>query len=158
MKQPLGYVRSAHPLHVCKIDKALYGLKQAPRAWYNRLNMKLIILGFVTSKADTSLFIYNKARVTIYQLVYVDDIIITSSSSTTVTTLLDDLRLEFALKDLGVLHYFLGMQVTRIKDGRILSQEKYASDILQKDGMVKCKPVQTPLVTSEKLSISSGTP
>jgi hypothetical protein len=58
MKQPPGYVSLAHPLHVCKLDKVLYGLKQAPRASYSRLSMKLIRLKFVTSKADTSLFIY----------------------------------------------------------------------------------------------------
>jgi hypothetical protein len=74
--------------------------------------MKLIKLGFITSKADTSQFIYNKARVTIYLLVYVDDIIVTSSSSAAVKALLEDLRSEFALKDLGDLHYFLGVQVT----------------------------------------------
>jgi hypothetical protein len=155
MKQPPWYVSSAHPLHVCKLDKALYGLKQAPRAWYNRLSIKLIKLGYVTSKADTSLFIY-KSRVTIYLLVYVDGIIITSSSSAVLTTLLEDLRGEFALKDLGALHYFLGMQVTRSKDGLTLSQEKYALELLQKPVMVKCKSVCTPLVTSEKLSINSG--
>jgi hypothetical protein len=84
------------------------------------------------------LFDYNKARVTIYLLVYVDDIIVTSSSSDVVTTLLDNLHSEFSLKDLGVLHYFLGMQVTRTKDGLTLSQEKYALEILHKSGMVKC--------------------
>jgi hypothetical protein len=92
--------------------------------------MKLIKLGFVTSKADTSLFIYHKARVTIYLLVYVDDIIVTSSTPVAVTTLLEGLHSEFALKDLGVLHYFLGMQVSRTRDSLVLSQEKYASEIL----------------------------
>jgi hypothetical protein len=157
MKQPQGYVNPAHLLHVCKFDKALYGLKQALRAWYSRLSMKLIRLGFVTSKADASLFIYNKAWVTIYLLVYVDGIIVTSSLSMVVKALLEDLRSEFALKDLGDLHYFLGVQVTRTKDDLTLSQEKFASEILQKAGMVKCKPVRTPLVTSEKLLADGGT-
>jgi histone deacetylase 1/2 len=60
MSQPAGYVDEAHPDYVCELDKALYGLKQAPRAWYARLCNKLMALGFVPSKADTSLFYYNK--------------------------------------------------------------------------------------------------
>jgi hypothetical protein len=77
------------------------------------LSAKLVRLGFQVSKADTSLFIYNKSRVTIILLVYVDNIIVTSSSQAAVTSLLDDLRSDFALKDLGDLRYFLGIQVTR---------------------------------------------
>jgi hypothetical protein len=80
MKQPPCYVDSNFPQHVCKLGKALYGLKEAPRAWYSKLSVKLVRLGFKISKADTSLFIYNKSGVTIFLLVYVDDIIITSSS------------------------------------------------------------------------------
>jgi hypothetical protein len=143
-------------MFVCKLDKALYGLKQAPRAWYNRLCVKLVQLGVVICKADTSLFIYNKKGVTMYLLVYVDDIIVISSSSRAVTTLLHDLRSDFALKDLGELHYFLGVQVKKLNDGLSLSQEKYASEILHRVGMTKCKPVKTPLVTSEKLSAKAG--
>jgi hypothetical protein len=123
MKQPPGYVDSAYLMHVCKLDKALYGLKQAPRAWYNRLSVKLVQLGFIVSKADTSLFIYNKASVCVYLLVYVDDIIVTSSSPAAVNALLQDLGSEFALKDLGELHYFLGVQVTQTKDDLVLSQD-----------------------------------
>jgi hypothetical protein len=85
MKQLPGYEDSSHPPHVCKLDKALYGLKHAPREWYNRLSAKVAQLGFVISKADTSLFIYNKFGIIIYLLVYVDDIIVTSSSSSAVT-------------------------------------------------------------------------
>jgi hypothetical protein len=60
------------------------------------------------------------------------------------------------LKDLGDLNYFLGIQVTRTRDGLILSQEKYASDVMHKVGMQKCKPVRTPLAVLGKISISSG--
>ena len=56
MKQPPGFEKD--PRMVCKLDKAIYGLKQAPRAWYSRLSSKLLDLGFVTSKSDTSLFIF----------------------------------------------------------------------------------------------------
>jgi hypothetical protein len=133
---------------VCKLDKALYGLNQAPRAWYSKLSAKLVKLGFMISKADTSLFIYNKARVIIYLVVYVDDIVVTSCSQDVIMTLLQDLRYDFALKDLGELHYFLGIQVTKQRDELLLTQEKYATEILQRASMQKYKTVKTPLAAS----------
>ena len=60
MKQPPGFERKSNPSFVCKLYKALYGLKQAPRAWYSCISHKMQSLGFVPSKSDTSLFIYNK--------------------------------------------------------------------------------------------------
>jgi hypothetical protein len=157
MRQPPGYVDTSKSNHVCKLDKALYGLKQAPRAWYSHLSNKLKALGFKASKADTSLFIYTKNNVAIYLLVYIDDIIVTSSCSAAVVALLKDLNTEFALKDLGDLVYFLGIQVKRQDDGIVLCQEKYATDLLPKVGMNNCKVVATPLFTSKKLSLEGGT-
>ena len=156
MHQPPGYEDPSHPNYVCKLDKALYGLKQAPRAWYARLCSKLQCLGFVPSKADTSLFYYSKRGHSIFVLVYVDDIIVASSSSQATDALLVDLRAEFALKDLGDLHFFLGIEVKRGRDGLTLTQERYALDILKRSGMQLCKPVDTPLSPTEKLSIESG--
>lgn len=72
-----------------------------------------------------SLFIYRKGQVTTFMLIYVDDIIITSSSQDAVDALLQDLRKDFALKDLGDLHYFLGIEVKKGRDGILLSQQKY---------------------------------
>lgn len=158
MKQPPGFVSSTHPSYVCKLAKALYGLKQAPRAWYSRLSAKLVCLGFKPSQADTSLFIFRKGSVQIFLLIYVDDIIVASSSSDAVDALLCDLRADFALKDLGSLHYFLGIEVHTRSDGLLLTQEKYTKDILHRAGMLKCKPVSTPLAINEKLSLSDGTP
>jgi hypothetical protein len=109
MNQPPGYEDPKFPNHVCRLDKAIYGLKQAPQAWYSRLSTKLVQLGFETSKADTSLFIYKKGSTTIYLLIYVDDIVVASSSNEANEAMLADLKQEFALKDLGPLHYFLGI-------------------------------------------------
>jgi hypothetical protein len=132
------------------------GLNMHP-AWYSRLSMKLKQLDFVASKADTSLFIYNKKGAMMYLLIYVDDIIISRSSSKAIDALLHDLNAEFALKDLGKLHYFLGIQVEEKDVGLVLSQEKYAADLLKRAGMKNCKPVGTPLFTYQKLSIEVGT-
>jgi hypothetical protein len=159
MSQPPGYEDLAFPNHVCKLDKAIYGLKQAPRAWYSRLSTKLLQPRFEMSKGDTSLFIYAKGKVTIFLLIYVDDIIVTSSSSEAITSLLSDLRSDFALKNLGDLHYFLGIEVKKVKDGGILlTQKKYATDILAKAGMSKYKTVGTPFPLSEQYSAYKGTP
>jgi hypothetical protein len=138
------------------LDKTIYGLKQAPRAWYSRLSTKLQMLGFVPSKGDTSIFFVKCGSVIIYVLVYVDDIIVASSSLEDTSALLCDLERDFALKDLGELHYFLGIEVTKINDGIMLSQGKYAKELLKKTGMFSCKPAQTPLSTMEKLSSHIG--
>jgi histone deacetylase 1/2 len=156
IQQPPGYTDKVHPSYVCKLDKAMYGLKQAPRTWYARLCGKLQQLGFVPSKADTSLFYFNKGGCTMFVLVYVDDIIVASSSQVATDALLRNLQSDFALKDLGDLHYFLGIEVKRLEDGLLLSQWRYASEILTKAGMKNCKSIDTPLSTSEKLSIGSG--
>jgi hypothetical protein len=89
-------------------------------------------------------------------LIYVDDIIVESSTKEAMIALLKDLKKDFSLKDLGELHYFLVIEVNKVQDGLILTQEKYASDLLKKAGMSRCKPVSTPLSTSEKLSLHEG--
>jgi hypothetical protein len=79
MQQPPGFEDPRYPQHVYKLQRALYGLKQSPRAWYARLSDKLHELGFISSKANTSLFIFHHDGVTIYMLVYVDDIFLAGS-------------------------------------------------------------------------------
>jgi len=93
-----------------------------------------------------------------YILIYVDDIIVASSSPEGTKVLLEALRSDFALKDLGELHYFLGIEVSKVRDGIVLSQAKYANDVLKRTGMQQCKPASTPMSASEKLSAYEGTP
>jgi hypothetical protein len=87
-------------------------------------------LGFNSSKADSSLFFYYDSSCTMFALVYVDDVIVASSSMKFTNVLVQQLNREFALKDLGDLHYFLGIQVKRTRDEVLMTQEKYALDIL----------------------------
>jgi hypothetical protein len=84
---------------VCKLQKALYGLKQAHRAWYSWLSTKLLEMGFVGSKSDQSLFLFNIDSLVMFVLVYVDDIVITSSVPSIIDKLIQELQSEFAIKD-----------------------------------------------------------
>jgi hypothetical protein len=104
------------------------------------------------------MFFYNHGNTHVFILVYVDDIIVVSSSEQATKALMWDLQKEFAIKDLGDLHYFLGIEVAKKRDGLLLTQEKYASDLLKRVGMSDCKPIATPLSTSETLSSYEGTP
>jgi histone deacetylase 1/2 len=158
MQQPPGFEDARYPSHVCKLQRALYGLKQSPRAWYARLSALLYQLGFVSSKADTSLFIYSRKGIQIYMLVYVDDIVIAGSTPDAVDVLVRSLSATFPIKDLGPLDYFLGLEASFNSGGMMVTQRKYALDLLHRVSMENCKSTSTPLATGDRLSRESGTP
>jgi hypothetical protein len=106
MQQPPGFEDAQYPSHVCKLQRAIYGLKQSPRAWYARLSTRLHELGFVSSKADTSMFIFHRDGISIFMLVYVDDIVIAGSTSTAVSWFAHSPR-PFLLRILVVWSAFL---------------------------------------------------
>ncbi|GJT96875.1 retrovirus-related pol polyprotein from transposon RE1 [Tanacetum coccineum] len=149
MEQPPGFIDPQFPNHVCKLSKALYGLKQAPRAWFHRLSSFLLAHGFVCSRADTSLFVFTKDSCIMYLLVYVDDLILTGNNESLLTSFTTRLNQEFAIKDLGDLSYFLGLEVSYTNDGLFLSQAKYATDVLTRAALLDSKPVSTPLAANE---------
>jgi histone deacetylase 1/2 len=157
MRQPPGFEDPTRPHHLCHLQKAIYGLKQAPRAWHARLSSVLGSLGFRASTADTSLFILSRSGLTMFLLVYVDDIIVISSSSSATERLIRAMGAAFAVKDLGRLHYFLGIEVHHQSSSLVLSQKKYAIDLLQRAGMLKCAPASTPMTVTDRLSAHEGT-
>ncbi|KAJ9545524.1 hypothetical protein OSB04_025231 [Centaurea solstitialis] len=158
MHQPPGFFNTRLPDHVCKLRKSLYGLNQAPRAWYQRFANYLLTIGFVCSKSDTSLFVYNQGDDIAYLLLYVDDIVITASSTALKESIIAALKREFDMTDLGPLSYFLGIAVTRNANSMFLSQRKYIDEIIKRANMETCKPVNTPVDTHSKLSIHTGEP
>jgi histone deacetylase 1/2 len=149
MKQPPGFVDSSLPSHVCRLHKPLYGLKQAPRAWYTHISDFLLSIGFRASKVDTSLFILSDGTNIFYLLVYVDDILLTGNNSAMLHHLIQLLSSEFKLRDLGVVHYYPGIEVQSTGMGLMLRQHKNILDILTHAGMTSCKPVDTPVSPSK---------
>jgi len=140
------------------LQRSLYGLKQAPQAWYQRFATYLRQLGFSTSSSDTSLFVLQDGGATVYLLLYVDDIVLTASTPALLRRITERLHSEFAMTDLGDLHHFLGISITRSSEGLFLSQRQYALDLLQRAGMAECHSTSTPVDGRAKLSASEGTP
>nr|XP_020155993.1 uncharacterized mitochondrial protein AtMg00810-like [Aegilops tauschii subsp. strangulata] len=89
-------------------------------------------------------------------LLYIDDIILTTCTLDLLRQLTDHLRVEFAIKDLGPLHYFRDVEVVRRSSGFFLHQGKYAHELLDCAEMLNCKPASTPVDTKAKLFATDG--
>lgn len=111
MKKPKGFENPDQPNYVGKLNKAIYGLKQEPRAWYTELTNFLIYAGFRKTNSDHSLFTLHSHNTIIFLLVYEDDIVITGNNLQTINNIKSALSNRFSLKDLGPLHFFLGLEV-----------------------------------------------
>lgn len=157
MKLPPGHPQNNEPDLVCKLHKSIYGLKQSPRAWYAKLSSVLQSIGFKRSNADSSLFVRTGAVGKLVVLIYVDDLIITGDNAEEISKLKQSLQQRFAIKDLGVLKYFLGIEMATSHKGLFLNQRKYVIDLLKEANMSNAKPAITPLDSKLKLSLE-GTP
>lgn len=113
-------------------------------------------MGFVPTKSDSSLFVYKAGSDMAYLLLYVDDIVLSASSSALLQWIISHLGTTFAMKDIGPLKFFLGVQVTHTAQGFFLSQEQYTEDVIDRAGMANCKSTITPVDTKPKLSTSDG--
>lgn len=81
-------------------------------------------------------------------LLCVDDIILTGNNPSLITNFFQELGIEFEIKDLGTLHYFLGLEATYTFTGLHVSQCKYMLDLLRRSNMVDCIPCSTPISTN----------
>ena len=125
--------------HVCKLKKALYGLKQALRVWYARIDGYLHSLGFSKSIVDSNLYFKVVHNHILILVLYVDDLFLTGEEQL-IAQCKRELTFEFEMKDLGMMHYFLVLEVWQ-KPGEIFrTQGKYVVDILQRFGMQDCIP------------------
>ncbi|KAJ9708908.1 hypothetical protein PVL29_000753 [Vitis rotundifolia] len=159
MEQPPGFVAQGESGLVCRLRRSLYGLKQSPRAWFGRFSSVVQEFGMLRSTADHSVFYHhNSLGQCIYLVVYVDDIVITGSDQDGIQKLKQHLFTHFQTKDLGKLKYFLGIEIAQSSSGVVLSQRKYALDILEETGMLDCKPVDTPMDPNVKLVPGQGEP
>ncbi|GKV49381.1 hypothetical protein SLEP1_g56135 [Rubroshorea leprosula] len=156
-KVPQGYEIEGQEQKVYKLKKALYGLKQAPRAWYERINAHFCSHGFHKSPSEPTLYVQTKGGDEVLLVcLYVDDLIYTSNSSFLWKEIRRMMVNEFDMTDLGLMRYFLGLEVVQNGEGIFISQEKYAKDLLKKCRMEDCNSMGTPMVSNQKFSLDDG--
>lgn len=141
VKQPPGFVKKENAGKVLKLNKALYGLKQAPRAWNAKLNHELLRLGFVRSKVEYAVYKRGNGKSLLLVGVYVDDLIICGPDSDRITEFKMQMKKLFSMSDLGLLSYYLGLEVNQ--EGPVISicQSSYAkknSGAVPNGGMQSC--------------------
>ena len=80
-------------------------------------------------------------------ILYVDDLLITGDDHL-IYQCKKDLIIEFEMKDLGLLRYFLELEVGENSNNIILNQGKYTLDILKRFGIWNCRPMSSPMETN----------
>eukprot|EP00253_Pinus_taeda_P022063 PITA_22063 len=156
MEQPPGYMHNSSL--VCKLKKSLYGLKQAPRAWYAKMDSYLLSQNFVHYKSDSNVYFLKKIGSLLIIVLYVDDLLITVSSTSVITNIKNALHKWFSMTDMGLLNFFLGLEIHQRDSGITISQPKYAKYLLARFHMSDCKPTGTPFLSGIKLENGKDTP
>lgn len=141
---------------VYRLHKALYGLKQAPRSWYAKIDGYFNDNGYIKSLNEPTLYIKTCMTDVIYVCLYVDDIICTSSSEVLIAEFKAGMKQVFEMTDLGLLQYFLGLEVKQCDEGVFISQEKYAQSLLIKFGLQDCKVEDVPMCPYDKYQANDG--
>ena len=122
VEQPDGFLIHGKENQVYLLKKALYGLKQAPRAWYERMDSHLMQLGFSRSQSEATLYARNKDDEVLVVSIYVDDMLVTGSKLELIQKFKNEMEKVFEMTDLGVMKYFLGMEVMQTNDGLFICQ------------------------------------
>ena len=124
----------------------MYGLKQTPRAWYSHLDEFLLSLGFEKSLNEATLYVKKVDKDILIVSVYVDDLLITGNHEQLVDEFKLKMKNKFEMNELGLLSYFLGMEITQSNSGCFVCQRNFTMKLLNKFAMDNCKPVSTPMV------------
>src|SRR5262249_49012827 len=135
MEQPEGF--DTGDRRVCKLRKSLYGLKQAGRAWYAKIDKTFTSLGYTQSNADHGIYTKDEGGIKTIITLYIDDIVIACNDKAELVPTKQELNQIYDMKDLGELHYCLGLQITRDRKARTISisQTRYIENILEKYNM-----------------------
>lgn len=150
LSQPVGFIKQGQENLVCRLKKSLYGLKQAPRCWNTSIDDHLKSMNFTQSVSDPCIYTKFDEDPLIIG-VYVDDIIIAGNSDCNIQSVKNEIARKYSVKDLGPLHYFLGVNIVQDSDKVWIGQKTYSENVLKKFGMDNSKPISTPVDTSLKL-------
>jgi len=150
--QPPGYIDPDGEHKVLRLRKALYGLRQAPRAWNAKLDASLASLGFERSPLEHAVYKRSSGTATLLVGVYVDDLIITGTDANDIDAFKDQMHELFEMSDLGLLSYYLGIEVRQEAGTITLCQSAYVGKILEAAHMADCNACHTPMENRLQLS------
>ena len=156
MEQPEGFITPGKGNKVCKLVKSLYGLKQAPKKWHEKFDNAMITNGYKINECDKCVYTKETEHGYVILCLYVDDILIVGSNDKMVKSTKDMLNSKFDMKDMGLADVILGVKITRISDGLVLSQTHYVDKILEKFNKNDSGIARTPLDNSFHLSKNRG--
>jgi hypothetical protein len=158
IQQPLGFIDSKNKHKVLHLRKALYGLHQAPWAWNQKLDATLLGLGFERCVDEHGMYTHGSGTGRLIMGVYVDDLIITGGDAVAVNKFKGQMMNTFRMSDLGLLSYYLGLEVSQGPAGITLRQTAYTAKILEKASMTRCNASATPMEPKLKLLKEGDTP
>lgn len=152
MKQPNGYMQKGSEHMVCKLNRSLYGLKQSGRSWNETLDNKFKKSGLIRSNTDSCIYYRRIGPDLEIVVVYVDDLILISPTEVSMVELKQLISSCFEVKDMGPLHFLMGIEFERYNNSLLMNQTKYIESILEEFNMKECHPVSTPIVFGTELS------
>ena len=150
MEQPPGYIAQGETSQVCLLRRAIYGLKQSPRAWFVKFSGLLTAYGFNPCKYEPTVMRKTTSAGYVVLAIYVDNILLTGNDEAAICATKTYLQTHFAIRDLKTPRYFLGIEFAYQSGKLVLSQRKYALDLLQETGLLGCKPATSPLEARPK--------
>lgn len=107
-------------------------------------------MGFKKSTTDPNIYIKVENDEPVIILLYVDDLLLTGNGEI-IQECKKTLAAEFDMKDLGLMHYYLGLEVWQEPNEIFLGQGKYVIELLKRFDMMECKPMTTPMITNLKM-------
>ena len=116
------------------------------------MDATLKAMGFQQSAHEAAVYRRGSGRTVLLVGVYVDDLIITGAKEEEVVKFKAQMKKKFDMSDLGLLCFYLGIEVRQDASGITLRKAHYAKRILELDEMVGCNPAHTPM--EEKLRLS----
>ncbi|GJS99151.1 ribonuclease H-like domain, reverse transcriptase, RNA-dependent DNA polymerase [Tanacetum coccineum] len=156
--QPEGFIKRQDQGKVYRLIKALYGLRQAPRAWNIKLDNTLKSLDFKKCALEQAIYTKRSKDSILLIGVYVDDLIITGTPKEEIDNFKAQMEEKFEMSDLGLLAYYLGIEVTQTNGDISIKQSAYASKILKEAGMIDCNETLIPMDPGTRLTkITEGT-
>ncbi|KAL0295953.1 UNVERIFIED_CONTAM: Retrovirus-related Pol polyprotein from transposon RE1 [Sesamum radiatum] len=156
VEQPQGFIAKGSEEKVLRLKKSTLWAQTSAKSLYSRIDKYFMDREFRRSLSEPTLYIKSQGNDTLIVSLYVDDLIYTGNNEKMIQDFKEDMMKTFEMSDLGLMHFFLGIEINQEKEGIFICQRKYTETLLKKFKMESCKTVTTPLVTGEKYQKEDG--